>query len=356
MYYFHLSITLVNYMMIKRYLVWICLIIVVGFSACEKINQIDNTGVVRTPYVMYLGGLLGDVHKTNDDKFYSPLHYFDDVAVRQIITADTNILYLKGNCYVSDDNGRAFNVSNTNARPYEDEPLYQKYFVPHQMLYDESIKRVYLCVNGGLEQSDDLGKTFANSGLAASPTSVAELDNNNIYAIQDDASIFVRTGGVGGWTPVAPGASTLSAGSNYFLTSMGNTLIATDYDGTLGCAFSTNGGADWTKYGGVSANGKNILFVNAVENMDGGMDLFMGRDSMGLFKLNPVSGSFEASSTGIPWFAKVQYLESKKVVYRTGVERIFYYCATDQGLYKSEEQSAGADWILDYPGKYSTLQ
>jgi hypothetical protein len=356
MYYFHLIKDLIFKYMTKRpSLVWICLFVLVITSSCEKYNQIDNTGIVRTPYVMYIGGILGSLHQTNDVNYYKPLHPFDDATIRQVITADSNILYLKGNCYVSDDDGRAFNVTNTNARPYY-ETLFKKYFIPHQMLYDESQRLVYLCVNGGLDQSSDLGKTFAGSTLGSSPTSIIELDNDDIFAIQDDATIHVRSGGVGAWNQVAPGASTLAAGTNYFLSSLGNTLIATDYEGELGCFYSTNGGADWTKYGGVSGNGKNILFVNAVENNQGGQDVFLGRDSLGLFKLNQGSGSFEASSTGIPWFAKVHYVESKKIVFRTGVERYFYFCATDVGLYMSEQESAGSDWRLVRPGEYSTLQ
>jgi len=342
-------------MMTKRYLVWICLILLVVTSSCEKRNEIDNTGVVRTPYVMYIGGSLGSMFKTNDANYFDPLHYIDDVSIRQVITADSNILYLKGNCYVSDDDGRAFNVCNTDARPYYDEPLYQKYFIPHQMHYDASRKRVYLCVNGDLAQSDDLGKTFTSTGIGAAPTSVTELDDDNVFAIQDESNIFVNLGGISGWAPV-PINTPFAGGSNYFLTSFGTTLVATDYEGMNGCFYSTNGGVDWTSYGGVANNGVKILFVNAVENAQGSMDLFLGRDGAGLYKLDVANGSFETSSIGIPSNAKIQYVVSKKIVFRTSVERFFYFCATDKGLYLSEQASAGADWRLVRDGEFSTLQ
>ena len=341
-------------MMPKQYLVWICSILIIISSSCEKRSEIDNTGIVRTPYVMYMGSRSGPVHQTNDAQYFKPLHYPDNVAIRQIITADSNILYLKGNCYVSNDNGRAFNVCNTNARPFYN--LFDKYFLPHQMVYDASEKRVYLCINGGLAQSDDLGMTFTNSGLGIAPVSVVELENDDVIAIQDDATIFRRTGGVGAWNQVTPGATTLTAGTNYFLTSHGNTLVATDFEGTLGSFFSTNSGADWTKYGGVSGNGRKILFANSVPNPSGGSDLFLGRDSNGLYKLDPVAQAFEASSTGIPWEAKVQYVEGKKIVFRTGIERFYYFCATDVGLYVSEQESGGKEWRLVRNGDFSTLQ
>ncbi len=35
---------------------------------------------MRTPYVLYVGGSLGTVLKTNDAKHFDPLHYIDDVS------------------------------------------------------------------------------------------------------------------------------------------------------------------------------------------------------------------------------------------------------------------------------------
>ena len=332
----------------KQYLVLISTILIV-FTSCEKYNQIDNTGIVRTPYVLYVGGLAGSMHKTNDANYFQKLFPIDDRPVRQIITADTNILYLKGNCYVSDDEGRAFNVCNTNALPYYD--LFYKYYLPNQMIYDKSANKVYLCTTGGLVESSDLGKTFTNSGTGITPVSVSELANGNVYCIQNDATIYTRPGGTGAWSQVAPGTSLLAAGNTYYLSSFGNTLVATDYEGALGSYYSTNGGVDWTKYTGVSSNGRYILFVN---NPAGSTDLFLGRDSMGLFKLDVASNSFVASGTGLPWYAKVQFVEGKKLVFRTGTIRYYLFCATDVGLYVSE--SGGEDWRLVRPGEFSTLQ
>ena len=340
----------------KRYLVWICSILILA-SSCEKYNGIDNTGVIRTPYVLMVGGLDGTIRKSNDINYFPRLNGNDgpdNTPIRQIITADSNILFLKGNCYVSDDNGRAFNLTNANALPYYD--AFYKYYLPQQMIYDASQRKVYLCVNGGLQESSDLGKTFAPSPLGASPTSIVELDNGDLYAIQDDANIFTRPGGVGPWFQVTPGSSTLTAGNNYYLTSFGNILVATDFEGTAGCSFSINGGADWTNFGGVSGNGRYILSVESVERPGGGYDLFMCRDSMGVFKLDQATSSFEASSTGIPWYARNHDIEVKKIVYRNGLTRYFYFCATDVGLFLSEEDSGGQDWRQLLPGEFSTLQ
>lgn len=333
----------------KKYLVLLCST-VLFFTACEKYNQIDNTGIIRTPYVLYTGGLDGQIHKTNDANYFTKLSAISPFPIRQIITADTNILVLRKDCYVSDDNGLAFNKTNTNCLDFYDE--FYSYFRPNQMCYDESEQKVYLCTKGGLLESADFGKTFGPSPLGGTPISVIEDDNGDLYAIENSATISKRTAGVGGWGLVAPGASPLSPGNHFYLSSFNGNLIATDYEGTAGVFESSNGGADWTKLGGVSGSGKHILFTNQPE---GTSDLFMGRDSSGLFKL--VNGNFESSSAGIPWYAKVGFVEAKRIVYRTGETKEYLFCATDVGLYVSE--SGGDDWSIARPGasvQYSTLK
>lgn len=340
----------------KQFAIWISLILVLAASSCEKYPPRDNTGLVVTPYVLYLGGLDGEIFQSNDIEFFDRINGNggpDNTAIRQIITADTNILFLKEFCYTSDDDGRAFNLTNSDPLPYYD--AFYKYYLPHQMMYDKSEEKVYLCVNGGLAESSDFGKTFAPSPIGIAPTSVVELDNGDLFAIQDNTNIYTRTSGFGGWSAVTPAPTGLAAGSNYYLTSMGNTLVATDFEGNNGVYFSTDGGSTWTKYGGTIGNGKFILTVESCENEDGTMDLFMGRDSLGVFKLDQGSNSFEASSTGIPWYAKIYDITCKKVQYRTGEVRYFYFCATNVGLYLSENDSAGDAWRLIKEGDYSTL-
>lgn len=333
----------------KKYLVLLCSTFLF-FTSCEKYNQIDNTGIIKTPYVLYTGGLDGQMHKTNDANYFDKLLPVAEFPIRQIITADTNILILRKDCYVSDDNGLAFNKTNTNCLDFYDD--FYSYFRPNQMLYDESEEKVYLCTKGGLLESSDFGKTWGASPLGGTPISVIEDDNGDLYAIENSATISKRTAGVGGWAAVAPGASTLAAGNHYYLTSFNGKIVATDYEGNNGVWESSNGGADWAKLSGVSGNGRYILFANQPFGTD---DLFIGRDSAGLFKL--VDSGFEPSGTGIPWYAKIGFVEGKRIVYRTGEAKDFLFCATDVGLYVSE--SGGDDWQLARPGtavRYSTLK
>lgn len=329
----------------------IALLIIFTFSACEKYNQVDNSATVKTPYVLYIGGLTGSFHKTNDGKYFDPLFPIDNSPVRQIITADSNLLYLKKNCYVSEDEGKAFNLCNDHARAYYD--LFYNYFVPNQMHFDASEKIAYLCTATGLERSTDLGKTFAPvanwAGGPITPISITELDNGDLYIIQDGNTISKLTGGTGNWTAVAQSTTALPSANPaiWYLTHVGDTLVAVDYDGVDGLYYSTDA-ATWKKYSGVLGNGRNILFANKPY---GSANFFIGKDSAGLYRTNGTS--FSASGTGLPWFAKVQYVEGKRVVYRTDIAKYYLFCATDVGLYVSE--SDGDDWRLIRAGNYSTL-
>jgi hypothetical protein len=334
-----------------RYIL-IAIVLILSFSACEKYNEINNIGTVKTPYVLYVGGLTGSLHKTNDGIYFDRLFPVDNSAVRQVITADTNLLYLKQNCYLSDDEGKAFNIVNNHARDYVD--YFNNYYQPSQMLYDASSKIVYLCTKTGLEKSTDFGRTFVPesnfaAGASLNPVSIIEVDKGDLYAIQDATKISKLTGGTGNWTAVAQTTALPSTNpSIWYLSKSKDTVVAADFDGVDGVYYSVDGG-DWKKYSGLVGNGRNILFAN---QPFGSNNLFVGRDSAGLFKANGVS--FVPKSTGIPWYARIQYVEGKRVIYRTDVAKYYLFCATDIGLYISE--SDGDDWRKVREGNFSTLK
>ncbi len=332
-------------------LILIALLTIMTISSCEKYNEINNIGSVKTPYVLYIGGLTGTNYVTNDGVYFDRLFPVDNSPVRQIITADSNLLYLKENCYVSDDEGKAFNICNDHARPYFDK--FNKYFVPHQMCYDASEQIVYLCTATGLEKSTDFGKTFTpvtNWGGAGAiiPSTIIELDNNDLYILSDSANISKLTGGTGNWDAVNQITPLPSDTSIWYFSNNKDTVIATDYRGYAGVYYSVDGG-DWKKYNGIVGDGRRILFANQPFGSD---NLFIGRDSSGLYRSNGTS--FASKSIGIPWYAKVQYVEGKRVIYRTDVAKDYLYCATDVGLFISE--SNGDDWRKVKEGNFSTLK
>ena len=95
-------------------------LVVLGFMGCKKYNQVDNSGTVKTPYILYVGGYYGTLHKTNDALYFNTLFPTDHSTVRQVLAADTMLMYLKENFYYSRNEGAAFKQSNDHPRNFED--------------------------------------------------------------------------------------------------------------------------------------------------------------------------------------------------------------------------------------------
>jgi hypothetical protein len=326
------------------------LFVVMTFGGCRKYNQVDNSGTVKTPYVLYVGGYYGTLHKTNDALYFNTLFPTDNSVVRQVLTADTMLLYMKDNFYFSRDEGKAFMESNNHPRDFEDH--FYKYYLPNQSLYNPIEKTVYLCTKTGLEKSTDNGVTFnaetnwAVGSAPITPRSITQLDNGNMYILKDSVDLYEKLVG-GSWTKKTM-ATILPSNLNWFISHKHDMLLACDYNGKSGVYYSLDAGTNWTPCTGVPKNRK-LLFGN--EAMSVNNTFFVGLDSGGLHRLEGTT--FVPSGQGIPWYAKVHFVVGKKVVYRTGVERYYHFCATDVGLYISEND--GIDWRLLKTGAYSTL-
>lgn len=333
------------------------------FGGCQKFNRIDNSSTVKTPYVLFVGGYNGTLHKTNDALYFNTLFPTDNSIVRQVVVADTMLLYLKKDFYYSKDDGRSFKNSAVGlTAPYFDE--FYKYFIPNVSLYDKIEKRVYLCTNtddnpytssAGLKVSTDNGQSFSDESnwgpnTPISPTSITQLRNGDLFIIQDSSKIYQKIG-TGPWTPVIQADSNMLPSADtafWYLAHKGDTLIAIDFTGKAGVWYSANGANDWYKCTGMPKSRK-ILFGNqAFDNNN----FFIGYDSAGLYRLE--GSAFKATGAGIPWYAKVGYVEGKTLTYRTDIKRNYLFCSTDQGLYISE--TGGLDWKLLRTGSYSTLK
>jgi hypothetical protein len=328
-------------------------LVVLGFMGCKKYNQVDNSGTVKTPYILYVGGYYGTLHKTNDALYFNTLFPTDHSTVRQVLAADTMLMYLKENFYYSRNEGAAFKQSNDHPRNFED--LFYKYFLPNQSLYDKIDKTVYLCTSTGLEKSTDNGITFAaetnwappTPSPVVRPTSITQLDNGNLYFIKDSDEIYEKKV-AGAWTKIIQNKFLPKDTTVWYISHQNNNLIAIDFSGKYGVAVSTDAGVNWTVCTGLPKNRK-ILFGNQSQSLNN--SFFVGLDSAGLHRLQGTT--FIASGNGIPWYAKVHFVVGKKVVYRTDVARYYHFCATDIGLFISEND--GLDWRLLREGAYSTL-
>lgn len=325
-----------------------------GLFGCKKINQVDNSGTVKSPYVLYVGGYYGTLHKTNDALYFNTLFPTDHSTVRQVLAADTMLLYLKENFYFSRNEGGAFKESNNHTNLFQD--LFYKYYIPNQAVYDKIDKTVYLCCASGLEKSTDNGVIFnAETNWSAIPapvvfpTSITQTDDGNLYMIQDSANIYSKQVGAA-WTKVTQNTKLPTDTTTWYFTHKQNTLFAIDYYGMSGIWYSNNGGVDWTTCTGIPKS-KKILFGNETQSLNG--TFFAGRDSGGLYRLDATGTNFVTSGAGIPWYAKVHFVVGKKLIYRTDKVRYYHFCATDIGLYVSEND--GIDWRLLRAGSYSTL-
>jgi len=275
----------------------------------------------------------------------------DHSTVRQVLVADTMLLYLKENFYFSRNEGGAFVQSNDHPRNFED--LFYKYYLPNQAVYDKGEKIVYLCTTNGLEKSSNNGENFSPESNYApgsppiNPTSITQTENGNLYMIQDFDDIYEKQPG-GAWTKIGITQPLPTDTTTWYITNKFNMLLAVDYNGWSGIYYSLDAGVTWNPCTGLPLNRKILFGKQPLSNNN---SYFTGLDSGGLYRLNGIN--FEASGQGIPWYAKVHFVIGKRLVYRTNVERYYHFCATDLGLYISEND--GRDWRLIRSGVYSTL-
>ncbi len=341
-------------------LVIMCCVAVVG---CDKYNQVDNLNTAKVPYVLYIGGYDGKLYKTNDALYFNTLFHTDNSPLRHIATADSNLIYVKKNAYVSKNEGKSFEEAKpitVATLPWVDE--FYKYFIPNGIVYQNSRKKVFLCGGSSLMESTDWGKTFNSVSNWASattivPKSITHLSNDDLFIMKDSSTnVFRLMPGVSSnWTQVnAVTALPTDTNSNsrnkagWYLAHLVDTLFAVDYIGQSGVYQSKDFGLNWTTTTGLP-NAHKILCANTPTGFN---NMFVGFDSAGMYKLN--GSAFTQVGNGIPWYAKISAIEGKEVIYRTNVSKKYLFCATDVGLFMSE--NAGVDWRLVRAGNFSTLQ
>lgn len=329
------------------------LIVLFTLNACQKYNQIDNTRTIKTPYTLLIGTYDGAMYKTNDALYFNTFLHVDQTAIRQILVADSSICYIKRNFYYSKDDGKSFQATNLNVVPYLD--LFYEYYIPNPAVYDKNTKNVYLCTTNGIAVSSDLGATFtADNNWSPSPPasfakmrSLTQLDNGKLYLMGDSASQYIKNGN-GPWTLVNQTQKLPTDTTVWYVEHSHDTLFAIDFYNKSGIFYSADEGVSWNACSGLPKK-REILFGN---RPFGSEAFYVGLDSAGLYRLN--GATFEATGAGLPWTAKVTFIEGKRVVYRTDVMKYYLFCSTDQGLFISES-SDGKDWKLLRNGMFSTL-
>lgn len=325
----------------------------VAVQGCRKENGIDNNNVIKKPYGLYIGDDQGQLLNTNDGDSYKTIFPPDGFPSRALVTSGENIIWVKGNVHLSQDNGKNFNPTYGLVQSFY---LNLTPYIPWQQIIINAADqdRVYLgSVEGkGIVYSDDHGKTWTIDNdwddflTGGGITSFAQLSNGSLFAhgLQFD-SLYKRDNKSDKWTWISPQTPLPSLGI-FYISSYNNTLVATDISGQSGAYYSDDDGKNWTAYTGLPNT--HLLYTT---NAPFGETLLVGTDSMGVYRLQ--NGQFVAANNGLETNTVVYGIIGKDNIYKNDVTKKFVYLATNKGLYRSDDM--GQNWSLVKPGSYVSL-
>lgn len=340
----------------KRFLPSVLLasfISLVALQGCKKENGLglDNDKVVKTPYSLYAANSEGWLINSTDGERYSSIFPPDGYAPNLIITSGENLLFLKENLHLSENNGKNFNPVFSNVKKF-----------PWQtMAYDFlNHKRIYITSNTakGVSYSDDNGKTWledtnweVNLPPSFEISSFSGLGNGALYAYSNVNNVLFRRDNAGAlWRPVTMEGLFPVDGTAFFLTSNNNTLYLTDHNSIGGVWYSEDEGLHWTRIG------QNALPMNhhwnCAASPNGGRTFLVGTDSMGVFRAD--NGNFVSATVGLEKNTTVYSMTVKRNIYKNDVTRNYVFIATNIGIFRSEDYGQTWDKMSfgPYDGKY----
>ena len=323
------------------------------FTGCKRENGIDNDTVIKKPYSLYIGGIDGALYHTNDGTNYDLTFGPDGYAFRALTTSAHNILFVKRNVHLSEDEGLNFNPTDSSVNPHYlflDGQLGVPYTPwPSIIKNVPEHGRIYL-VSGkgrGIIFSEDNGRTWqidqnwdqylTHSGY----TSIATVGGKVVAHNYVTDSFYVKDNKDDAWSYVVPG--NMLPGATWFLSTYNDALIATDIRGSEGVYHSSNLGKDWQKYNGLP--GGTILFCTAAPFNS---SLLVGTQGKGVYRLQ--GGQFVPSNNGMEENATVYSIVGKDQVFKNNVKRQFIYAATDKGVFRSEDN--GINWTEVLEGSF----
>lgn len=332
-------------------------------GACKPTyDEIDNNNVISKPYVLYAADTFGAIYKTNDGLSFQNVFGADNYPVSAMVTSGQNMLYIKKNVHIIENLGQG--VNNTNPT-----------FISASSLaaFGESIiinvpkfnNRVYLGGVGasGLKYNDSNGRpgiSFSNWKDDNDPhfpagnviTSLTLLDNGTLIAYDDVNKRTFKLLGINQQWAATTGAPLPTAGQ-FFISHMGNAVIAADKTGANGVYYSTNDGNSWTQYTGIPTTVKILSMSGAF-----GQTILVGTNGKGVYRLPVGSTAFVTANIGMPKNAIVKSISEKYDYYKNNTSKQYIYAATDQGLYRS--QDLGENWVKVYDnpdskGSFTTM-
>jgi hypothetical protein len=322
------------------------LLLTLGLAGCRKENGIDNETVILKPYAVFVADGEGALFSTNNGDEYTTLFTPDGFASRAIVTAGTNIIWVKNNLFTSEDNGLNF-----NARYF-----YSRAGVPWQqmILYVPSHGRVYISSaqdrtvaysedNGVMWKADRAFDTLLGPGAI---TSFAQLGTGALFGYSNDSNrIYRRDNKDDKWSETFP--NNLPVDSSFYLHNFNNILTLSSYRGGNGVWYSNDSGRNWTQYGGVPQ--RKIYCTASPLNQV----LLIGTDSTGIYRSVNGTSAFVPANSGLDLYTSVYGITGKDNQYKNGRVLQYVYIATSTGVYRSED--GGQNWIKVKPGVHRSI-
>jgi hypothetical protein len=310
-------------------------------QGCKKESAlgIDNDKVIKTPYSLYAANKDGWLIHTNDGEHYTNIFPPDGYAPGQIATSGNNLLLLKKNLHLSENNGKNFNPVFYSARQF-----------PWQnMIYDcRAHNRLYISstTGRGVSFSSDHGLTWVDDeaweeGLPAGfeVSSFSSLGNGVLFCYSNqNNTLFRKDNEEANWKPVTMQGLLPVTGAAYYLTSNNNMLFLTDYNGHGGVWYSDNEGMTFNRIAQGAMPRNYRLHCTAAP--DGGNGVLVGTDTSGVYRAE--NGQFVSSTVGLERNTNVYSITVKKNIYKNDAIRTYVFIATNKGIYRSEDN--GLSW------------
>ncbi len=324
------------------------LLFAAALPGCRKENGIDNNNVVKRPYSLYFADMHGSLYNTStgEGESFDLVFPPDGYNPRAILVSGPNLLWVKRNVHLSENNGVNFNPvdsSVTQLAPWQS-----------LILRVPGHNRIYLCAGlvFGLKMSEDNGKTWHVDTLwniSGDPalthiTSLAVLTNGMLFGYDHVGRKLYKKGGRDErWIDVA--GNNLPTTGEFYLSRFNNILLLTDYTGAEGVWHSEDEGANWAQYTGLPAT-KLLTTVAPFDKM-----LFVGTDSMGLYQLS--GNTFTQTNSGMEPNPSVRGIVAKDNIYKNDLARDYIYLSTNYGIYRSED--GGETWAHVFPGNFTAI-
>jgi hypothetical protein len=355
-----------------RYLSACLLSMCIVFSACQKrTNGIVNNQVIETPYSLFFADTAGTLLNTNNgDSINKIAFYPDGFPTRAICVADTNLIFIKRNLYLSFNNTNQFNHAYDSVPSY---PLLAVNNLPFDLnqsmilnAADES--RVYV-VSVDPSPTNYLGVAYSlKNGILGSYildtlvdssvlkrggstiTSLTELTNNVLIGYDAVKNrVFYKTSATTPWYEDT--TNNLPVGGWFSLGHYNNQVIAIDNSGRYGAWYSNDQGATWTQFTGLPANRPLLCVASPFDQV-----LLVGTDSAGVYILNTNTGgagTFQSDNYGLDNYVVVRGIASKQNLFKNNTNQEYIYLATNHGIYQSVDR--GQHWIKHIVGNFVAI-